>query len=69
MVVYYYISLLHGYILDRLQFFHPDFETNRKYSFLASIPETPAGFSSSSRRACLSSLATWNVLIEQITIV
>ena len=47
--------------------FHPDFETNRKYSFLVAIPEAPAGPSSLFRRACLvsqvvESLATWNEL-------
>ena len=62
MVVYYYISQLqlHDYTL-----YHPDFETNRKYAFLASIPETPAGPSSSSRRACLAyaSIAlSWQVV-------
>ena len=38
MVVYYYIFLC--YMVTHL--YHPDFETNRKYSFLASIPDSKA---------------------------
>ena len=47
-LLYFSVTWLH---LDRLQFFHPDFETNRKHSFLASIPETPAGLLSRSLKA------------------
>ena len=69
MVVTIFLCFLHYIDWLITVIFHPDFETNRKYSFLVAIPEAPAGPSSSFRRACLvsqvvESLATWNELIR-----
>ena len=63
-----FLCYSYSYMVDT-HLYHPDFETNRKYAFLAAIPETPAGSSSSSRRACLVSrrvVGPWNVLIGRI---